>query len=191
MIGNDIIDLNIPVSKHWSSKRYVDKIFNIEEQKIIQESANQKSTMLLLWSIKEAGYKAHQRRFELPRKYNPLDFRCKISSKDNNIIQGFVEIEEFTYFTSSIIKSTYIHSVASIDKESIISQKIYECKKNVYEEILKDFSLLLKEPIANLKIEKNKNFIPILIGDGLKLEHAFSTSHHGKYSSHVIALMNS
>ncbi len=191
MIGNDIIDLSIPVSKKWNSKRYLDKLFDFEEQGIIKESENPKITMLLLWSLKEAAYKAHQRRFSLPRKYNPLAFHCKLTCRDQSRSQGSVEIEKYTYSTSSIINNAFIHSVASIEMESVASQKIYGSNKNAYEVILKDFSLLLKEPIANLKIEKDKNLIPILLGDVLKLEHAFSTSHHGNYAAHVIALMNS
>ncbi len=191
MIGNDIIDLSIPVSKKWNNKRYLDKLFDLEEQAIIKESENSKIIMLLLWSLKEATYKAHQRRFNLPRKYNPLAFHCKLTSRDQSRSQGSVEIEKYTYFTSSIINSAFIHSVASFETESVASQKIYGSNKNAYEVILKDFSLLLKEPIANLKIEKDKNLIPILVGDVLKLEHAFSTSHHGNYAAYVIALMNS
>lgn len=191
MIGNDIIDLEVPISKNWNTKRYLDKLFDPNEQKFIDKACTPKNTLKLFWSLKEASYKAHQRRFDSPRKFNPIDFQCEIISENKTIIHGEVRINDHTYFTISTNTSSFIHSIASKEKEQASLMKIFEVKNAIQKEILAEFSLLLKEPITNLKIQKNKNFIPILYRDSLKLEHSFSTSHHGKYSAFVIALMNS
>ena len=191
MIGNDIIDLEVPISLNWNTKRYLNKLFDPIEQKTIADSSFPKNTLQLLWSLKEAAYKAHQRSFNLPRKFNPTDFKCEITLEDNTKVHGLVKIDRQTYFTISTITSAFIHSIATTKKEQASSIKIFECKKVIQKEILAEFSLLLKEPISNLKIQKNRNFIPLLYRNDLKLEQAFSPSHHGKYSAFAIALMNS
>ncbi len=191
MIGNDIIDLEVPISRNWNTVRYLDKLFDPSEQKTIEKASVPKNTMQLLWSLKEATYKAHQRRFNLPRIFNPTDFQCEIALENKSIVHGVVKVDCQTYFTISTITSRFIHSVASTEKEQDTSLKIFESKKALQKEIIAEFSLLLKEPITNFKIQKNKNFIPILYRDNLKLDHSFSPSHHGKYSAFVIALMNS
>lgn len=191
MIGNDIIDLEVPISPNWNTKRYLNKLFDPNEQNIIAEASAPKKRLQLLWSLKEATYKAHQRRFNLPRKFNPTDFQCEITLEDKTVVHGLVKIDRQTYFTISTITSAFIHSIATTEKEQATYLKVFEGKKAIQKEILAEFSLLLKEPITNLKIQKNRNFIPILYRDNLKLEYAFSPSHHGKYSAFVIALMNS
>jgi len=191
LIGNDIIDLEVPISRNWNTKRYLDKLFNPKEQKYIALACSPKSTMQLLWSLKEASYKAHQRRFNLPRKFNPIEFQCKLTLENNTSIQGLVNIDRQTYYTNSTITSAFIHSVATLKKDQATSIKIFEGKKALHNEIIAEFSLILEEPMALLKIQKNNNFIPNIIKNNLKLDHAFSPSHHGKFSAFVIALMNS
>ncbi len=191
MIGNDIIDLEVTISRNWNTKRYLDKLFDPKEQITITDTSVPQNTLQLLWSLKEATYKAHQRRFNLPRKFNPTDFHCEITLEEGEIIHGIVKIDRQTYVTISKITSTYIHSIAKLEKDQNTTIKIFEGKKAVQNEIIAEFSLILEEPIINLNIQKNKNFIPILYRENLKLEHVFSSSHHGKYSAFVIALMNS
>jgi len=103
LIGNDIIDLEIPISPNWKSPRYLNKLFSSAEQEVIIKSDKPTIILRLFWSFKEAAYKAHQRRFNLPRKYNPLDFQCEIISEEKNNIQGIVKINSQTYFTLSKI----------------------------------------------------------------------------------------
>lgn len=191
MIGNDIIDLEIPISPNWNSSRFLNKLFSSAEQKAIFNSEASKTTLQLLWSLKESAYKAHQRRFNLPRTFNPHEFQCLILSEEKGKIHGRALINNYTYFTTSTITSRYIHSIATskVNQETVI--KLFKDEKALNKELFTEYSLLLREHQSNFSIQKNKNKIPYLYLNSTRLEQLFSLSHHGKYSAFSIALMNS
>ncbi|WP_010228402.1 4'-phosphopantetheinyl transferase family protein [Gillisia marina] len=189
MIGNDIIDLNIPISSNWNSSRYLNKLYSLAEQAVIFKAENPKIWLQLCWSLKEAAYKAHQRRFNLPRTYNPLDFQCEIFSEEKESIQGIVRIDSHVYFTISKITATNIHSTATSEKNQSTFFKVFEGESNLKRKLITEYSLLLKEHKTNFRIQKNIHGIPFLYVANKKLEHSFSLSHHGKYSAYAFALM--
>ncbi|TVZ28280.1 4'-phosphopantetheinyl transferase superfamily protein [Gillisia sp. Hel_I_86] len=190
MIGNDIIDLEIPISPNWNTTRYLNKLFTSSEQTAIFDSEEPEIWLQLFWSLKEAAYKAHQRQFNLPRKYNPLDFICEIISEEKEAVQGILRIKGLIYFSTSTITSTYIHSTAmtgsEINREACI--KILDGESALKDKLFAEYSVLLKEPKTNFRIQKNKNKFPVLYLKNTKLEQNFSLSHHGKFAAFAIAL---
>ena len=189
MIGNDIIDLDSPISENWKSSRYLNKLFSSKEQTAIFNSEEPEIWLQQLWSLKEAAYKAHQRHFNLPRTYNPLDFQCEIFSEENENIKGIIRIDRHTYFSISRITLTNIHTTATSEKNLSTSIKIFDGESDLKDKLFTEYSLLLNEKQTNFRIQKNKNNIPFLYLNNLKLAHPFSLSHHGKYSAFAIALM--
>lgn len=190
MIGNDVIDLEILLSENWDTSRYLNKLFLPTEQEFIFHSAEPNIYLQLLWSLKEAAYKAHQRRFNLSRAYNPLQFSSQVYSETKNELLGKVETGNAIYQTSSIISKDYIHSIAREDTKDLI-KSIFETPIDLKKEILLEYSRLYSIPIKELSIQKNENQIPFLYRNKLKLEIDFSFSHHGKFSAFILALTNS
>lgn len=190
MIGNDIIDLDIPISPNWKSPRYLNKLFSSAEQTAILKSEKPEISLQLFWSLKEAAYKSHQRQFNLPRKYNPLCFQCEIISEEKNNIQGIVKINSHNYFTLSRITAANIHSIATLDKNIPTTFKIFKDENVLKDKLFTEYSLLLKQPKSNFRIQKNKHNIPHLFSNNLNTGQVFSLSHHGRFSAFVISLMN-
>ena len=147
--------------------------------------------MQLFWSCKEAAYKAHQRRFNLKRAYNPLQFQYHISSvKTDSTILGLVKIEDHLYFTVTTHSPGCIHSIATPENQQPVSLKIFRHENDLKAKLFREYSLLLKERQSNFSIQKNEQFIPFLFIENNKTEQAFSLSHHGKYAAFAISLMN-
>jgi len=191
LIGNDIIDLEIPISPNWNSTRYLNKLFSSAEQDFIFKANKPSISLQLLWSLKEAAYKANQRLFNLPRKFNPLDFQCEIISEEIKNIHGIVRAKSQIYFTLSRITVANIHSIATLEKNTETTFKIFQDENLLKDKLFAEYSLLLKEPKSNLRIQKNKYNIPHLYSNNLNINQVFSLSHHGRFSAYAIALMNS
>lgn len=191
MIGNDIIDLEIPISPNWNTNRYLNKMFSSVEQAAILNSENLEVSLQLFWSLKEAAYKAHQRRFSLPRKYNPKDFQCEILSENKMKVKATVKIGKYVYSCNSFLTPHSIHSVATVDKYLKFSVKIIDHKKSLQKELLTEYARLFNASEINLHLEKDANNIPFLYLKNQRLAQAFSLTHHGKYAAFAIALMNS
>jgi len=190
LIGNDIIDLDIPISPNWNNPRYLNKIYTPTEQIVIFNAVEPKIFLQLFWTLKEAAYKAHQRLFNLPRTYNPLDFQCKIISEDKENLQGIVRVNSYTYYTQSRITSLTIHSSATSRKTQSTSIKVFEDENILKDKLFGEYSLLLKEPKTNFRIKKNYHDIPELFSNNVNTNQVFSLSHHGKFAAFAIALMN-
>lgn len=191
MIGNDIIDRQIPVSKKWNTLRYLNKIYTVIEQKQISASVEPELVMKLLWSLKEATYKAHQRRFNLKRSYNPIRFNCRVISEENGFISGEINIDEVVYFSSSKITSQFIHSRVTSEENIKTSAKIFKKNLILKEALIAAFSILYKKPHSEFSIKKNRQFVPLLFMNGIKQDHAFSLTHHGNFSAFILSLTNS
>ena len=191
MIGNDLIDLGIPLSANWDTSRYLNKLFTTSEQNYIFEAEDPELNLQLLWSLKEAAYKAHQRKFNLPRRYNPLDFSCDVISTTNANSEGTVTIENFVYHTTSSVAKDYIHSIAICNHNFDFISKIYEAEVALKKEFLLEYSVITGQDLQRLSIQKNAEQIPSIFRNKTKLPIDFSLSHHGKFSAFVLALRNS
>lgn len=190
MIGNDIIDLDVPISPNWNNSRYLNKLYSSAEQETIFNSDNPSKTLRLYWSLKEAAYKAHQRLFNLPRKYNPLDFHCEIITEQKNTVNGIVRINNQVYFTFSTITIINIHSIATLEKYLPNTFNIIPYEIDVKNKLFTEYSLLLNVPKSHLRILKNDQQIPQLYCNSLNTSQVFSISNHGKFHAYAISLMN-
>lgn len=113
MIGNDLVDLQeASHQSNWKRKGYLSKIFSIEERKQILSNENPENLIWLFWSMKEAAYKIDSRLTGL-RNFAPSSLLCQNLNKTTTIASGKVTVNRKSYFTSSDLQDTYIHTIAA------------------------------------------------------------------------------
>jgi len=179
MIGNDIVDLQLAeIQSDWRRKGWLQKIFTQSEQHIIEQAENKNYMVWKLWSMKEAAYKAHQRRFLLPPIYNPWEYVCTDTK---------VTIHNYQYKTVSKSSKKYIHTVAYLENSNFIS-KVCINTSDQYKNKLKQYiAKKHKTQSSAIHIYKDENGIPnIKIGEILK-NIPFSLSSDGAYTAFCIA----
>lgn len=184
MIGNDIIDLNVSLAfKKAENPRFLRKIFSQDEIFKIRESINPELILWQFWSMKEAAYKAHQRKFNLARKLNPLFYNCSLHPGGNS---GTVKIDQQFYITKTEIGPDYIHSVVN-SSENI--QKVYFNQSYSETELIQKIALALGLDNAYISIVKDSEGIPSLFLKKNKNLLPFSLSHHGNFTAFSIPLI--
>ena len=192
MIGNDVVDLELAARQsNWRRKGFLNKVFSSTEQELIHASANPDKMVWLLWSMKEAAYKAHQRELILPRRLNWLVQKCEISILTLETASGEVEIENYTYYTTSEITSDYILTSAEKNRDSGVKNAIFEAsssevKEQLKNRISKEFALENKE----IQLEKDRFGIPFLTGNDSFFFNRFSLSGHGRFYTYSLSLIN-
>jgi len=187
MIGNDIVDLN-NIKSNWNRSRFLDKVFTEKEQHMIYMSENQHHTVWLLWSWKEAAYKIYVQQFG-KRFFNPKKMVCHLSSLKN----GYVNIENRTYYTTSIISKDYIYTVARLNSLKNYNSSIFKIKNDIYVtqseslkyRFLKTISISKGLKFKNLSIRKNIFGVPKLFHNDSKLPIQMSLTHCGNYCGYV------
>jgi len=189
VIGNDIVDFNTAaLQSNWRRRGFLEKLFSENEQSLILNSEFPERRLWLLWAMKEATYKAHQRRFKLPRSFNPKEFNCEILEGDNTSVFGKIQIRDCNYYTQTSIGEDYLHCIASQFQQKETVQKIFSDPTIIKQELILAVSELKKLPQAKISIEKDRNFIPYLVCDDNKINCDFSLSHHGNFSAFVLSL---
>jgi len=192
MIGNDIVDFNkAALQSNWQRKGFLEKLFSENEQSLILNSQFPERRLWLLWAMKEATYKAHQRRFNLPRSFNPKQFNCEISAGDNTSVFGKIQIRDCSYYTQTFIGENHLHCIASQFQHKKTVQMVLLHSKDIKQELIRAVSELKKLPQAKISIEKDRNFIPYLTCDETAINCDFSLSHHGNMSAFVLSLTRS
>ena len=192
MIGNDVVDLDLAATQsHWKRKGFLEKVFTAPERDYITSTEDKDLMVWLLWSMKEAAYKAHQRKNNLPRQLNWLRQECSISQMNVNMASGMVEIEGEKYVTQSQISSGAVFTSAVKDqiiplKNGLFKSSSREMKQNFFRE----FSKLYYLPKEKLSIQKNFHGVPFLTYRDRIIPCFFSFTGHGKFSAFSIALMN-
>jgi phosphopantetheinyl transferase (holo-ACP synthase) len=119
MIGNDIVDL--AQAKHdsnWRRPGYLNKLFTVKEQFLISSDIQPDSMLWLLWTMKESAYKIESRKTKC-REFAPVKLLCNNLIIHNNRATGNVTYNSQLYFTSSIIETNYIHTVAAITTKEL------------------------------------------------------------------------
>lgn len=112
MIGNDIVDLELAkVQSNWKRKGFLDKIFTINEQNVIHKSLNPAVEIWKLWTRKEAAYKIYNRQTGI-RGYFPRKLECSTEEIKSDYSDGFVAIEDETYYTQTFVNEDYVYSIA-------------------------------------------------------------------------------
>lgn len=187
MIGNDIVDLKQAAKdSNWKRPRFLDKVFTKVEQSIISSSENKDQTVWLLWSMKEAAYKAYVREFEHPF-FNLKRIQCQLIQ--NN--KGVVCVNDKIYYLRTEITSEYVHSIAShtYDKfpktETFILLDINQSKE-VRIQLMNQISNEKGMDLNSIQVKKTALGIPNLFLNGEQIFDALSLSHHGKYGAFVM-----
>lgn len=192
MIGNDVVDLRLAAQQsNWRRKGFLEKVFSPVEQEIITTSNDPDVQVWLLWSMKEAAYKAHQRQFSLPRQLNWLQQQCEILHQEDERASGFVRINGAPYFTTSEITSEYIYTSAEAGKTRGAKNVIFEApspeaRDHLFRKIFQHFRLDPQE----LKMEKDELGMPFFRGNNSFFFDRFSLSGHGRYSGYNLSLIN-
>ncbi len=177
MIGNDIVDLELArTQSNWQRKGWLQKLFTQKEQQHILSSADPTLQVWILWSRKEAAYKAHQRRFGLKPRYNPKKIEC--GPKESLTIDGFV------YQVVSQCTPHYAYSVAKA-QDNVVHSEIFETKTNIRAQLKKTVRKRLGEP-SLISFERDRNGIPIMRINEVLSNIPFSFTHHGRYSAYLV-----
>lgn len=189
MIGNDVIDLALAFeNKNWKSERFRSKLFSETEKHLILQNKKPQFMVWLLWSMKEAAYKAHQRRFNLKRRYNPRDFKCFLEKTSSFEAIGSVRIGEAGYITQSFFDLKKIHSLASASNMLKPEFRLFEASSEIMKSgFLSHFSKTKNWTNPKLQLQKNTEGIPYLYAGSEALQVPFSFSHHGKFSGYAFA----
>lgn len=191
MIGNDIIDLKVAAAESNPLRPgYIEKIFSLYEQERIGEAKEQVLQIWIFWAMKEAAYKAHQRRFDLPRHFHPKHMECKISTKNAFSVSGEIKIEQYKYYSAVDLTPQYLHATASPLATEHIFTGIFPSTVDIKEKLLNEFSALKNISLHHLSITKNQHQVPMLQFKNRNLEQAFSLSHHGLFSAFSLPLTN-
>lgn len=151
---------------------------------MLSVAKDQNLCVWLLWSMKEAAYKAHQRKFSLPRRLNFHAQNCELKEFDSNSALGTVTIASETYDTFSKINAGMVHTIAvdkGASKVSVLLQEISseEIKSLLRREISKTSGL----PLERVNIKKNNEGIPYFSAPLLR-QLPFSLSAHGRYAAY-------
>ena len=192
MIGNDVIDLKLAGRQsNWRRKGFLEKVFLESEQEIISTSPNSNLVVWLLWSMKEAAYKANQREFNLPRRLNWKAQECENLSLTSTRASGKVNISGVVYHTSSEITSEYIHTSAEKlptwgVKNAIFETSSSEVKQRIIKLVCEHFQL----KVNKLQFEKDPHNMPFLSSNNNFYFDRFSLSGHGKFHAYSLSLIN-
>lgn len=183
MIGNDIVDLNCARNQsNWKRKGYLDKIYSDSEQELIYSYPNPELMVWILWSIKEASYKANNRITNI-KEYAPTKIICKINQIENNIYLGSTTYCNLEYHYKTQVFDEYIHTIVlynSTDFSNIKEITISNYPTNYIDYLIKNNYLPVSESIT-----KDKFGIPNLYNNVTKKTSPISISHHGNFLSLV------
>lgn len=147
MIGNDLVFLDTyHHGDAYRLKRKFRKVCSEKELSILPEK-NQK-TFDIVWSIKEACYKAFQREYNFSMKLNPLEFQIQsivfshgfcetlirwkgnelkvLSLVNREFVYSFTSHSIHHYFNFSVCMPKQLKSKLKISKSLPIHTKIYQ-----------------------------------------------------------------
>ncbi len=189
MIGNDLVDVEIAFSEKKSeNRRFIEKVFSLQEQKLISQSEDKETTLWLLWSMKEAAYKAHQRIVGHAPKLNPRDYKCRLLNFSN---LAEVQVSSSFYFINYTCTDRFIHSIATESSVVTVFEKIYYKNQDTKSSFIKDYSNKNGLAPGNISIEKDGFGIPFIIDENTKNKVPVSLSHHGNFTAYIFPLIKS
>ncbi|GHA30828.1 hypothetical protein GCM10007103_10450 [Salinimicrobium marinum] len=192
MIGNDVVDLDLAATQsNWKRKGFLKKVFTTTEKDWILSSEDKDLAVWLLWSMKEAAYKAHQRKYNLRRQLKWLRQECRVSQMNENSASGVVKIEREFYVTQSHIFSGAVFTSAIKDTKIPVKNSLFQSSsEEMKQSFFIEFSHLHHLPKESLTIQKDDKGIPFIYHERTLHPGVFSFTGHGKYSAFSIALMN-
>lgn len=175
MIGNDVVDLRLAATQsNWERSGYLDKLFTRDEQRQILKAADPAKMLWLLWSMKEAAYKAENRLTGI-RNYCPSKFMTRLSASANSQYCGEVHYQGRIFYTQSNLCDDMVHSIACLRTGDI---------ESVRQEILPYTTAYLSvfnSLNTSRQLYKNKAGMPAVIHQETGQQYMASVSHHGHY----------
>lgn len=181
MLGNDIIDLNLAkIQSNWLRKGYLDKLYTEAEQKMISSFHNPEIMVWMLWSIKEATYKANNRITNV-KEYAPSKIECFITSTKNNWYFGksMYRGKEFQFQTEVAPDYILTRALHNSDHFDAIKEILLKNYPHDYAEYLEKNNYFA----PHNKIVKNQQGVPNLHNAVTKKYSPISISHHGNFLS--------
>lgn len=160
MIGNDVIDLALAKAQsNPKRKGFIEKLFTEKEQSMISKSDNPEIMVWNLWSRKEAAYKIYNRATGI-RSFLAKSLECTDIEIGKNVISGSVSIDDYRYFTRTVIDKDFIHTIAVVKVE--------------------DFNRIVA--VEREFISKDTSGKPFHTATG----NPISISHHGRFEQRIV-----
>ena len=176
-IGNDIVDRQKAASvSNWQRKGYLDKLFLPKEQELILADEDPELMVWLLWTMKEASYKAVNRINGI-RSFAPVNFYCHDLLREGSQITAIVSTETDTLFVKAEINAHLIYAEASLSK------KILENLRVSFFENAIDYVALFNSVCAGKILLKTADGLPLVIDTVSGNALLASVSHHGRYTA--------
>ena len=186
MRGNDVIDLDLASREsNWQRRGFLEKVFVGSEQGLILNDDDPSGMVWLLWSMKEAAYKAHQRRFSLTPWLNWKSLTCTLTQRSTSAACGTVAVHGYSYTTCSAIFPDHIHSVADTSdqlpggKDMVLRTPSIILKQ----ELLRYLAVKAGVSARSLSLKKSSLGIPEITLKGKVFFTGFSLSDHGRFAA--------
>jgi len=186
MLGNDIVDLSDPESSRDARhSRFDQRVFTPEENQSLSTDDSDRQKRWILWSAKEAAYKA-ARRESAEVVFSPARF---VVDLDRSLC-GSVRYGMRRWPARVQIDGDCVHAVVSEDASfagtlsaacRLTSTELRDPSEAVRRFALASIAAQLGLAISDLRIQKIDR-IPQLILAGEAAPVALSLSHHGAYA---------
>jgi len=181
IIGNDIIDLSIALKKpRISDPRFLSKIFAEEELEQLRTSHNPELAIWIMWAMKEAAYKAHQRIFKKPPSLNPTTYRC-------NLEERCVLKADSCYPVKWEITLDHIYCYSS---DQHLHHAQFPFKISYKNDIINEVAKVTTFSSNAIALHKNATGVPSIIFEGCKEPIPISITHHGRFAAICFPLIN-
>ena len=201
MIGNDIVDrAQARQESNWPRKGFLNKLFTIDEQRLIRAASDPDEMVWTLWSMKESAYKLVVRETG-QHFFAPTKLICHLSGIRSETSEGRVFYKRM-YQTTSSVTEQYISTVAfststlQVYTHTIVpfEQMNYQYQHRLILETLKQhYAARFSTAESRIKIQKNEVDVPTLVisdSSGRIIEKPISLSHHGYYGAFVVTEHN-
>jgi hypothetical protein len=186
MVGNDVVDLSDPeASRDACHFRFDRRVFTPEEFEVLSTSYTDAQRRWILWSAKEAAYKAARRECATVT-FSPAQF---VVNLDRSLC-GSVRIGIRRWPVRIRIDGDCVHAVVS-ENESfdstlsgsrrLMTAELRDPSQGVRRFAIASIAAGLGVSTSDLRVEKI-NRIPQLIVAGEAAPLALSLSHHGSYA---------
>lgn len=197
MIGNDIVDLQqASKESNWRRPGYLRKVFTTAEQQLITEAAMPHQMVWLLWSCKEAAYKAwsgeNGERCYLPRKVEVRDVML-VSAKS---YVANARIGMYNYQLKAHCEKGYVHTLATpisdvkvVVKTFPLMDTSHRHQSGAVRNSLIQYLVQAQRWLADdIRIDKKEYGQPVIYYQGEEMPIALSISHHGQYGGFALTI---
>ena len=130
MIGNDVVDLALARKESdWKRIGFLQKLFTVSEQQLIDAAASPEVMVWNLWSRKEAAYKIYNRQTG-QRRFMPLLLNCIYESEK----KGRVICGDKVYYTQTVITKDCIETVAAMHQTDLAKFRYLDNAKGIHKQ---------------------------------------------------------